>query len=111
MENIIKLPVSISVCNKFREMQFYIHQAYVSPYRFWILICEALSDVCKVTVKASPMKCLLSILPPPLQEHKDIIHPLLMLARKAIMNKWVGDSPPLYRGWLFMIKDLIFLKN
>ncbi len=34
-ENIIKLPVSISVCNEFREMQFYIvHQAYVSPYRY-----------------------------------------------------------------------------
>lgn len=33
--NIIKLPVTISVCNKFREMQFYIvHQAYVSPYRY-----------------------------------------------------------------------------
>ncbi len=136
----------ISVCNKFREMQFYIvHQAYVSPYRYskfnkqvspncmkcknslgtlfhclwecknveknWILICEALSDVCKVTVKASPIMCLLGILPPPLQEHKDIIHPLFKLARKAIMNKWVGDSLPLYREWLFMIKYLISLEK
>ncbi len=27
------------------------------------------------------------------------------------MNKWVGDSPPLYREWLFMIKDLISLEK
>ncbi len=54
---------------------------------------------------------LLGILPPPFQEHKDIIHPLLMLERKAIMNKWVGDGPPLYREWLFMIKDLISLEK
>ncbi len=55
--------------------------------------------------------CLLCILPSPLQEHKDIIHPLLMLARKVIMNKWVGDSHSLYKGGLSMIQDLISLEK
>ncbi len=56
-----------------------------------------LFQMCKVSVKASPIVFFHGILPHSLQEQKDIIQPLLMLARKAIMNKWFEIAIPYIR--------------
>lgn len=145
-DDIIRLPLNISVCNRFKEMQFNIvHRAYISPNRyskvnntvspqcpkcndsigtffhclwecplvadFWNGVCDKLSIIYKQKVTASPLMCLLGVLPSSFLEYSDVFKPLLMLGRKLIMNKWVGTEPPLIKDWIILIKETILMEK
>lgn len=142
-EDIVKLPLNVSVCNRFKEMQFNIvHRAYISQNKyskinktvspqcpkcnnnigtffhclwecslavhFWNGICDKLSIICKQKVTASPLMCLLGVLPPSFLEHSDVFRTLLMLGRKTIMNKWVGSDPP---HGIILIKETVLVEK
>lgn len=40
-------------------------------------------------------------------QHEDIIQTLLMLARKTIMMKWVGDKPPSIPIWKLLLLEVL----
>ena len=79
--------------------------------QFWGDVCDHLSGILGQGLNAEPLLCLLGVIPTTLEKYKKIIHPLLMLARKAIMIKWVGDQPPTTTLWKSLIGDLVSMEK
>lgn len=50
--------------------------------------------------------CLLGHIPPALTRYEHVIQTLLMLARKCIMVKWVGDEHPSITLWNSLILEV-----
>ncbi|CAG5866902.1 unnamed protein product [Menidia menidia] len=138
------LPSKISVCNRFKEMQYNIlHNVYISPYifskynagtspnclkckisvgtrfhclwecdviqSFWKDVCAKISTAIGEIVSENPLTCLLGHIPKSLAKYEHVIQSLLMLARKAIMVKWVGSEPPSISLWKSLISDVMTL--
>jgi len=74
-------------------------------------VCDKLSIISKQKVTASPLMCLLGVLPSSCLEYSDIFKTLMMLGRKTIMNKWVGTKPSLIKDWIILIKETILLEK
>lgn len=145
-EDILLLPSKISICNRYKEMQYNIlHNVYISPYmyskyttgaspnclkcktfrgttlhclweceeiqRFWKVVCTEVSVVIGQQLKPSALLCLLGLIPDSLKLHKHTVHFLFMVARKAIMTKWVGDEPPSSQLWKSIISDTVSLER
>lgn len=145
-EEILMLPSKISICNRYKEMQYNIlHNVYISPFiyskykpgvspncpkcksilgtrihclwecknieLFWQAICAEISMIIEQPLSPSPLACLLGLIPDCLKAHKEIVQFLLMLARKAIMVKWVGADPPSAQLWKSLISDVITLEQ
>ena len=145
-KKILLLPSKISICNRFREMQYNILQnIYISPYmyskytagaspncpkcktilgtrfhclwecakiqRFWQTVCDEVSLIVRQQLQPNPILCLLGYIPDSLRSHKNTIQFLLMLGRKAVMNKWVGDEPPSMHLWKSLISDYVSLER
>lgn len=145
-EEILLLPSKISICNRFREMQYNVlHNVFISPYmyskytagaspncpkcktmlgtrfhclwecekiqRFWQSVCDEINVIIKRQLQPNPMLCLLGYVPESLRSHKNTIHFLLMLGRKAVMNKWVGDESPSIHMWKSLISDYISVER
>ncbi len=145
-EEILLLSSKVSICNRFREMQYNILQnVYISPYmyskytagaspncpkckatlgtrfhclwecekiqRFWQTVCAEVSVIIKQQLQPNPMSCLLGCIPESLRSHKNTVHLLLMLGRKAVMTKWVGDEPPSIHLWKSLMSDCISLER
>lgn len=45
------------------------------------------------------------------KQHEEVIQSLLMLAKKAIMMKWVGDDPPSIFMWKSLISEVVTLEK
>lgn len=78
---------------------------------FWRAICANIIVAIGQQVSASPLLCLLASVPNFLKQHEEVIQSLLMLARKAIMLKWVGDDPPSLLTWKSMISEVVTLEK
>ena len=153
IDNVISISIKniyilyrISICNRFREMQYNILQnVYISPYmyskytagaspncpkckitlgtrlhclweceniqRFWQTVCVEVSVIIKQQLQPTPILCLLGGIPETLRSHKNTVHFLLMLGRKAVMTKWVGDEAPSISQWKSLITDYISLER
>lgn len=74
---------------------------------FWRAVCINISTAFGQQVSPNSLLCLLGRVPGSLKQHEEVVQSLLMLARKAIMVKWVGDAPPS----ISTRKSLIFGKN
>ena len=145
-ERILLLPSRISICNRYREMQYNIlHNVYISPYTyskytvgispncpkckttvgtrfhclweciqiqvFWKAVCREISTAIEQQLVSNPLVCLLGSIPDSLKVHKEVIQFLLMLARKAIMTKWVGEESPSIQLWKSLISDAATLEK
>lgn len=143
-DRILLLPSKISVCNRFKELQYNVlHNVYICPYiyskynvgispnclkckvhigtrfhclwecdniqSFWKDVCVNISSAIGQKVSENPLMCLLGHIPASLIKHEQVIQPLLMLARKAIMVRWVGNIPPSISLWKSLISDVMTL--
>lgn len=145
-EEILLLPSKLSICNRYREMQYNILQnVYISPYIyskyttgaspncpkckittgtrihclweckeikvFWQAVCRGIGLVIGQQLLPSPLLCLLGLIPDSLKVHSEIVQFLLMLARKAVMTKWVGADPPSIQLWKSLISEVFILER
>lgn len=78
---------------------------------FWRAICANISIAIGQQVSPNPLLCLLGNVPNFLKQHEEVIQSLLMLARKAIMVKWVGDDPPSVLMWKSLISEVMALEK
>lgn len=78
---------------------------------FWQAVCKEVTSVIGQQLKPDALLCLLGLLPDPFKRYKDTINFLLMVARKAVMRKWVGDEPPSLLLWKNIISDTITLEK
>ncbi len=76
---------------------------------FWKAVCSCVSTAIGQQVSVNPLLCLLGKVPVCLKENEDVIQSLLMLTRKAIMVKWVGDDPPSIFMWKSLISEVVTL--
>ena len=79
--------------------------------QFWLSVCGEISLVIGQKLYPSPLLCLLGNIPNSLRAQNGMIQFLLMLARKTIMTKWVGDESPSLILWKSLISDVITLEN
>uniref|UniRef100_A0A8C5HT91 Reverse transcriptase domain-containing protein n=1 Tax=Gouania willdenowi TaxID=441366 RepID=A0A8C5HT91_GOUWI len=145
-DEILRLPSRISICNRYKELQYKIlHHIYISPqiyskYRtgtspncpkckscigtrfhclweckkvqtFWRAVCLSVSKATGQQVSVDPLMCLLGKIPASLKNNENVIQSLLMLARKAIMVKWVGEDPPSISVWKSLISEVVTLEK
>uniref|UniRef100_A0A8C6UCR3 Reverse transcriptase domain-containing protein n=1 Tax=Neogobius melanostomus TaxID=47308 RepID=A0A8C6UCR3_9GOBI len=141
-DKILTLPSKISICNRFKELQYNIlHNVFISPniyskynvgsspncpkckdhigtryhclwecvhiQTFWNGVCANISKAIGQQVMGNPMMCLLGSIPVSVKQNEHVVQPLLMIARKSIMVKWVGDDPPSISLWKSLIVDLV----
>lgn len=78
---------------------------------FWRAICANISIAIGQQVLPNPLLCLLGNVPNFLKQHEEVIQSLLMLARKAIMVKWVGDDPLSVLTWKSLIPEVVTLEK
>jgi len=76
---------------------------------FWKDVCARISTAIGQNVSENPLMCLLGHIPKPPVKHEHVIQSLIMLARKAIMVKWVGREPPSLSLWKSLISDVMTL--
>ena len=78
---------------------------------FWNEVCKEVSKVIEQQLTKNPLVCLLGNIPESVKVHKDVVQFLLMLARKAIMIKWVGDESPSIQLWRSLISEAAILEK
>lgn len=59
----------------------------------------------------NPLLSLLRSVPNFLKQHEEVIQSLLMLTRRAIMVKWVGNDPPSVLIWKSLISEVVTLEK
>lgn len=74
---------------------------------FWQAICREISLVIGQQLLPSPLLFLLELIPDSLRVQREIIQFLLMLAKEAIMVKWVGADYPSVQLWKSLIPDVV----
>uniref|UniRef100_A0A8C5G1I7 Reverse transcriptase domain-containing protein n=1 Tax=Gouania willdenowi TaxID=441366 RepID=A0A8C5G1I7_GOUWI len=78
---------------------------------FWRAVCLSVSKATGQQVSVDPLMRLLGKIPASLKNNENVIQSLLMLARKAIMVKWVGEDPPSISVWKSLISEVVTLEK
>lgn len=129
-DEILQLPSRISICNRYKELQYKIlHNIYISLYiykykagispncpscnrlhclwecnkiqLFWRAICVNISTAIGQQVSANPLLCLLG----------NVLDSFIQSLRKAIMVKWVRDDSPSTYMWKSLITKVVTLEK
>ena len=76
---------------------------------FWRAVCTEVATSVAQQVSVNPLMCLLGKIPVSLKKNEEVVQSLLMMARKAIMVKWIMDDPPTVTQWKSLISEVLTL--